>query len=293
MEPPRIRIGNQTAWSAPALMAPFEYAVAIGFDAFEWFPDKKNGRLGWNSADLSAAARADIRNTAQAKGVRLSVHADGAAHPLDPAAFPILLRDLELAEALGARLLNLHLYAEAGVNAYAGSVVPLLHRAAAGGLQVAIENTPETTPQHFNELFAAWQAMDLPAAVRVGMCFDLGHANLCPATRNDYLKYFGQLAPHVPVIHLHVHENRGDADTHLPLFTGPAGADPRGIEEFLRRLRLRRYSGSVILEQWPRPPSLLNAARDRLLQMWQAVNQPTDACFVVDSIFKSGGVPGR
>jgi sugar phosphate isomerase/epimerase len=281
----RIFIGNQTAFSAATFLEPFEYALANGFDAFEWFSDKKPNGPGWDGADLSPDLRADIRKTAQAKGVRLSVHAQCAANPLRPGSFPILLRELELAEGLGAALLNLHLYTEAGVAPYARAVVPLLQQAAARGLQVSIENTPETTPQHFNELFAAWQAMDLPTSVRVGMCFDLGHANLCPATRNHYLSYLDQLAPHVPIIHLHVHENQGDTDAHLPLFTGPAATDARGIEGFLKRLHRRDYTGSIILEQWPQPPSLLNAARDRLLQMWQAVGPRPEVLSTLNSLY--------
>ena len=267
-----IFIGNQTAFTAASFLEPFEYALANGFDAFEWFSDKKPNGPGWDGADLSPGLRADIRRSAEAKGMRLSVHAHCAANPLRPDSIPTLMRDLELAEALGAVLVNLHLHTEAGVIAYARAAVPLLQRAAAGGLQVSIENTPQTTPQHFNELFAAWAAMDLPASVRVGMCFDLGHANLCPATRNDYLGYLDQLTPRVPIIHLHVHENRGDIDAHLPLFTGPAATDARGIVGFLERLRRRAYTGSFILEQWPQPPGLLNAARNRLRQLWSGMD---------------------
>lgn len=266
-----IHVGNQTAFSAANLLEPFQYALAEGFDAFEWFPDKKPSGLGWDSDDLDPATRTDIRQAARAKGMRLSVHAHSAANPLRANAFPLLLRELDLAEELGAVLLNLHLCPEDGLPAYARAVAPLLGQAAVRGLRLSIENTPATTPQQFNELFAAWRALELPVAACAGMCFDLGHANLCAATRNDYLAYLDQLDPQVPIIHVHVHENWGDADTHLPLFTGPAGADPRGIKSFLERLRRRRYSGSFILEQWPRPPSLLNDARKRLLEVWSAV----------------------
>jgi hypothetical protein len=36
----RIRLGNQTSFSAPPLV-PFRFACEHGFEAFEWFPDKK------------------------------------------------------------------------------------------------------------------------------------------------------------------------------------------------------------------------------------------------------------
>ena len=127
------------------------------------------------------------------------------------------------------------------------------------------ELTQEEFFHTFNELFDRLGSTvpELPA----GMCLDIGHANLCTATRNDYLGFLDQLAEFVPIIHLHLHENWGDADTHLPLFTGPAAADPSGVVGLLERLRARKYNGSAILEQWPDPPALLVNARDHLRRL--------------------------
>jgi sugar phosphate isomerase/epimerase len=264
-----IRIGNQTAFSAATPIQPFEYAVANGFDAFEWFPDKKPWGAGWDESDLDAEARRNVRVTAGACGMRLSVHARWQANPLKPEAWPILLKDLELAEDLGASLLNIHLYTEAGLDAYVGAIKPLAGRVADAGLQLSIENTPLTTPDDFNALFGRLcDAPDFPAGKQVGMCLDLGHANLCASNRNDYLRYLDLLGPGVPIIHLHLHENWGDFDSHLPLFTGPAGRDSSGLREFSARIQRRDYSGSIVLEQWPQPPSLLNQARDALKQLF-------------------------
>lgn len=103
------------------------------------------------------------------------------------------------------------------------------------------------------------------------MCFDVGHANLCAATHNDYVRYLDELAPEVPVIHAHVHENYGDADSHLTLFTGPAGRDDQGIRSILKRLAARTFDGVMILEQWPTPPELLIQARTRLRALCSAI----------------------
>jgi sugar phosphate isomerase/epimerase len=276
-----IHIGNQTACYAATPTEPFEYALANGFDAFEWFPDKKPGNAGWDELDLSPGLRAELRSAAQSRGMRLSVHARWTFNPLIADAAPIVLRDIELAKDLGAAVLIIHLYPQAGMRSYAEAVLPLLRWAAASGLKVAIENTPETTPDQFNELFDELQRLAPPELQHVGMCLDLGHANLCACTRNHYLGYIDRLQAHVPIIHLHVHENWGDADSHLPLFTGPAGRDCRGVQGFLERMVQRRYSGSLILEQWPRPPSLLNEARARLLQMLSA---PGTACSVSSAV---------
>jgi sugar phosphate isomerase/epimerase len=266
-KPPHILIGNQTAFSAASLRDPFDYALANGFHAFEWFPDKKPWGAGWDESNLDADARADIRHAAETRGIRLSVHARWPANPLSPDAWPAFLKDIELAEAIGAVLLNIHLCLEAGLEAYVKAVAPLVRRLVGTNLLLSIENSPETTPEHFNELFARLRGFEALRTDHVGMCLDIGHANLCAATRNDYVGYLDRLDPRVPIIHLHVHENWGDCDSHLPLFTGPAGRDLSGVRGFIERIRRRNYSGSIILEQWPHPPSLLNQAREGLRQL--------------------------
>ena len=261
-----IHVGNQTSCWTATPGEPFDFALANGFDAFEWFPDKKPG-VGWDEEDLNAVQRRKIRETAQAHGMRLSVHARWQANPLEPPSWPLFEKDIQLATDLGAALVNIHLYHERGIPAFVEAIQPLINRLAEAGLQLAIENTPHHSPEDFNELFAELRRRNPHYTTHVGMCFDLGHANLCGATRNDYLKFLDRLAPHVPIIHLHLHENYGDADRHLPLFTGPAGQDASGIRGMVERLRKRNFSGSAIFEQWPQPPSLLRQSRDKLVQL--------------------------
>jgi phosphoglucan,water dikinase len=261
-----IAIGNQTSFGAATPTEPFDYALANGFDAFEWFPDKHDG-AGWDTSDLDGPLRAQIRESARAAGMRLSVHARLQADPLRPECQAWFREDLELAREIGAVLVNIHLYHEAGVPAFVEAIQPLVRQASQAGLLLTIENTPYDSPEMFNALFERIRAgASLPAS-SVGMCLDVGHANLCAATHNDYLGFVDRLAPHVPILHLHLHENWGDADSHLTLFTGASAHDDSGVRGLLHRLRRRDFSGSIILEQWPQPPSLLNAARDRLRQM--------------------------
>jgi phosphoglucan, water dikinase len=261
-----VYLGNQTACWAARLTEPFEHALASGFDAFEWFPDKKPG-AGWDDSDLGEEQRQAIRETAHTHGVRLSVHARWQANPLQSDSRALLWKDFELACDLGATLLNLHLYHEEGLETYLDAILPLVRQTGESGLQLAIENTPHHGPEQFNELFARLWRREEARLGHVGMCLDLGHANLCAATRNDYLRFLDQLDAQVPIIHLHLHENWGDADTHLPLFTGPAGRDDSGMQGLVERLGKRCFSGSIILEQWPHPPALLNQARDRMLDL--------------------------
>jgi sugar phosphate isomerase/epimerase len=267
----RIRIGNQTAISCTDRMEPFEFALRHCFDAFEWFADKKvradGTTAGWDEPDMDGTTRAWIRDTGKAHGMLFTVHAPWQANPLHAAGVELLLRSLDFARDIGADLVNLHLYMDEGAAGYVRSLEPAIQAATAAGLRLSIENTPHTTPSDFNQTFTHFRARGAGWPAVVGMCLDIGHANLCEQTHNNFLRYLDLLEPQVPIIHLHVHENYGDADSHLTLFTGPAGANDQGVRAFLERLRRRAYHGAMILEQWPRPPELLVEAADRLRQL--------------------------
>lgn len=270
----RIRIGNQSAFSSSTVIQPFEYAVAEGFDAFEWFPDKRESGAGWAESDISKEQRDFIKKTALAHDICLSVHAPWQANPLRPESRDIFLKDIEFAQDIGASLINIHLYTDEGIASYVHAIVPLIKDLTKAGIKLSIENTPITRPQDFNELFRQLLVLNLTDTAHVGMCLDLGHANLCEATLNDYLKFIDLLDSRVPIIHIHLHENYGDHDSHLPLFTGPAGKNDSGIKGFIERMGRRNFSGCVILEQWPEPPGLLNDARNRLLKMISISERP-------------------
>ena len=263
----RIRIGNQTSASASLVMQPFEYAVAHGFDAFEWFPDKKKSGEGWTEDEISKETRRAIKETAQAKDISLSVHAPLPSHPLKTSAKESFSKGLEFALDIGASLFNIHFDPGSGIKAYAESILPLIEILSQRNIRLSLENTIDTTPEDFNELFTHIRDLPLPDISSVGMCLDIGHANLCRRTRNDYLKYVDLLEPHVPIIHLHMHENYGDFDSHLTVFTGPSAKNTAGIEGLIKRLKDREFSGNIIFEQWPQPAELLDNARKRLIEI--------------------------
>ena len=263
----RIRIGNQTAFAASRLMLPFEYAVANGFDTFEWFPDRHESGEGWEESDIDAGTRRYIKDMATAHDIALSVHASLRANPLKHEDHALLFKDIEFAQDIAASLFNIHLYTDQGIESYIKSIMPVIRRSAEAGIKLSIENTPLTTPYDFNKIFALFQDMPMDTT-HTGMCLDPGHANLCAETRNNYLGFIDRLDTQAPVIHIHMHENYGDRDSHLTIFSGPAGENAAGVRGFIERMKKRRFSGSVILEQWPDPPSLLDRARHRLYQMW-------------------------
>ncbi|WP_193214312.1 sugar phosphate isomerase/epimerase family protein [Luteolibacter marinus] len=265
MKSPVIRIGNQTAYSAGSVLEPFEFAVAHGFQAFEFFPDRGfSGTGGWAEDDLDPETRQRIRETAAAHGIELTVHATLEFHPLQSPDHPRLAGTIGLAVDLGASLVNLHLEMDQGAEAFVQALRPTLEKTAEAGMKLAIENTVHTGPDDFNAFFSALRADQEAPADHVGMCLDLGHANLYDRYRNNYIGYLDAVSPEVPIIHLHLHENHGDRDSHLPLFTGPSRDHPAGLIALVDRLAKRSFDGCAILEQWPHPPSLLVEARDRL-----------------------------
>jgi sugar phosphate isomerase/epimerase len=267
----QIRIGNQTAFSAVTPLEPFEYAVKNGFSAFEWFPDKKESGEGWDEDALDTKTRRYIAETALARDMALTVHAPWRADPLEPESHALLLKAVGLARDVKAVLLNIHLHDYKGIKAYVEAVRPIIRLCAESGIRLSMENTPFTGPEDFNALFALLRGIRGLRTDHVGMCLDIGHANLHGPTLNDYLGFMDRLDKEVPIIHIHMHENHGDYDSHLPLFTGPAGGNDAGIRGFMERIRKRRFSGCLILEQWPEPPALLNEARERLYRMLDAI----------------------
>jgi sugar phosphate isomerase/epimerase len=262
-----LRVGNQSAFSAHPLTLPFDFAVQNGFDAFEWFPDKRPDGAGWVIGDLSAAQRQNFRDRARDAGISLSVHAPVHAEPLRSGSVRELDDSLRLAVDLGAGLLNIHFSEPRRVEEYAAAVTPLLQRCAISGVKLAIENVPATSPEDFNRLFSLLPRSNGRGEPAVGMCLDVGHANLHAGTNNDYIAYVDRLRPEVAIIHVHLHENNGDRDSHLVIFTGPSARDPSGVQALLDRLEKRAFAGNVILEQWPQPPEQLAQARDRLLAL--------------------------
>jgi sugar phosphate isomerase/epimerase len=267
MELPCIRIGNQTSKEVP-WADPFQFALRRGFDAFEWFSDR--GRDGWSEADMDAAARVQLRRQCEEAGLLCSVHAPYAADPVTQEGEAAILRSIEFAGTIGGGVVNLHLFPERPVKLFAARLGPLLEAARLRNVRLSLENTPAVSPEHVNEVFAVL-AHNPNAEGRIGLCFDMGHANLHESTRNNYCGFLDRLGGHVPVIHWHAHENWGDRDSHLTLFTGPAARDDRGVRGVLHRLLKRGFAGSVVLEQWPHPPELLVQARDRLRQLLTSV----------------------
>jgi len=114
------------------------------------------------------------------------------------------------------------------------------------GVRVALENMPEMgqmmmgrTPQ---ELLRLLEGFDF------GICFDIGHAHTA-RTIDDFLRLKDR------VINVHIHDNLGDRDAHLPIGEGNI--------DFKKVLRgLSGYDGRYVIEARSLTDGVLS--RDRL-----------------------------
>jgi sugar phosphate isomerase/epimerase len=262
----RPPIGNQTAFSASNWLDPFRFALNHGFGAFEWFSDRR-GDLGWAFSDCDGGCRAYLAAQGRDAGMVFTVHAPWDSNPSDPWGRAQLRSSLDFARDVGARIVVQHLPSPEREAAWVASMADPVHWAEQAELVFALENTVETSPADVSRVLTSLRRQHGSNAP-VTFCLDIGHANLCAATRNDYVGFFDALGPELPIVHMHLHENWGDQDQHLVLFTGPSAHHPEGVSSLLGRLRARDYRGVFILEQWPQPPELLLNAAERLKALW-------------------------
>lgn len=258
--------------------------AARHFDGYEWYMDRAEANR------LSAADRQRYRDLTRRYDLLTSVHAPWTDDPRTPRGQQVVEDSIRFAQDVGATLVNIHYYFEYDLPTFVPSLLPLIRSAGSRGVRLAIENTYESGPEHFNELFARLRTA-LGADFRhVGMCLDVGHANLyggkpdSAGTINDYCAYVRRLDPQrVPIIHAHFHENRGSGegegpwDAHRILFTGPAQHNDSGIRQVVGRLKPHGFSGLVVFEQYEAPstsgqfPPRQYEARRRLTDIFQSV----------------------
>ena len=201
---------------------------------------------------LSLPELGDLGRRLAAAGLAVTVH--GPFHDLNPGALePLVLQasarrfaqTLEAAAALQARLVVFHpgydrwkyggqdhLWLEQNLLFWP----PLLEMARQAGIKIAIENIFEIEPRTLVDLLDAIDRPDF------GHCFDVGHWRLFAETSLE--DWFAALAPRL--LHLHLHDNNGGGDDHLPV--------GEGIIDFHRLFAL--------LGQLPSLPSMTLEAHD-------------------------------
>ncbi|HOD73253.1 MAG TPA: sugar phosphate isomerase/epimerase family protein [Candidatus Bipolaricaulis anaerobius] len=226
----RHQLGLSTfLWPGMDVERWLELALELGLGGVELRADPRAAGPG----DLSPAVRLRLRNQLAERGLWSTVHAPiydlNLASPLRAiaaASVEEVIGALDLASDLGSRLLVVHPgHVDSDYLPLAGerdlawrrfslAMEVILARAARKGVQVALEN--KQRPR-------GWDMVHTPAehvqAVDrfpgLGACLDFGHLHTTGGDPTAYVAALGER-----LVHVHLHDNRGERDEHLPLGRG-------------------------------------------------------------------------
>lgn len=179
------------------------------------------------------------------------------------AAIDELRRCIDVAQLLGAPFCTTHflgwpsfLEEEQGYEYYRQAYTILLKHGKERGVAVTLENNPDNKHQlkHFREIF-----FRLP---ELKLTFDIGHGNVKTARSmtRDYL-----FALNDRLAHVHMSDNDGEGDDHLPF-----GAPKRGAINLMHELRGLKdfhYDGTITLEVFGHA-RWLQASADLVRECW-------------------------
>jgi sugar phosphate isomerase/epimerase len=125
------------------------------------------------------------------------------------------------------------------------------------GIQPMFENyiTPFASPQAFLEIKKRVKGIKIH--------LDVGHCNLAGRSDKVTEEFFKKFKE--DIIHLHMHDNKGFKDEHLPLGCGTI--DWIKIIEILKR---SGYDGTITLEVFSPDKEYLSISREKLLKLWKS-----------------------
>ncbi len=89
---------------------------------------------------------------------------------------------------------------------------------------------------------------------------DIGHANLFGRKPEEFIEKF-----HPKLKHVHLHDNFGNADLHLPL-----GCGVINWEEVLKTLK-KYYDGTITLEIFSRDRDYVLLSKEKLRKLWEGI----------------------
>jgi sugar phosphate isomerase/epimerase len=90
---------------------------------------------------------------------------------------------------------------------------------------------------------------------------DIGHANLCGRSPEDFIRKF-----HNRLRHVHMHDNNGKDDLHLPIGTGSIKWDR------LIKVLKKHYDGTITLEIFSKDKDYALLSREKLKKLWARKN---------------------
>lgn len=167
---------------------------------------------------------------------------------------------LPMFAAVGARLVNVHI--ASGVSSFGRaamrrangqSFAELAARAEPHGIQIMVEHPPDTNIS-IDDIRAI-----VDADARLGFHLDVGHANVGGDRLDGMLKALG-----ARLVHVHVSDNRGYGDDHMPL-----GAGRIDWPRVIRMLKQIGYDGTITLEVFATDRDYLLRSAEKLRRWWE------------------------
>ena len=238
------------------LLAEIDWIAANGFDFIDL-------ALEAPAAALETTDWKSIRSALSKSGLDLICHAAPYYPVNNPsplvrrAALDELRRSVDVAAHLGATLCTTrflgwpaHLADASGYEFIKQLYTILLRHGAKKGVQIALENSVRNTHQlkYFREIFHRLPDLRL--------LYDIGHGNVETAaqhTTRDYL-----FALRESLAHVHLSDNDGSSDGHLPL--GAPASGGIDIEREIRTLHSFGYDGTITLQVFGDRRLLLESA---------------------------------
>lgn len=165
------------------------------------------------------------------------------------AAYAELRRSVDVAAFLGATVCTMHFRAwprhqsfQSGVAMYASELGALVAYGAERNVQIAMENSPHNLHQlkPFREI--------LHRVPQLKLLYDIGHGNINTpkSLTRDYLFDLRDR-----LVHVHLSDNDGQGDDHLPLGAPKSGS--LKLDQEFQNLRNFNYDGTLTLEIFGHP----------------------------------------
>jgi sugar phosphate isomerase/epimerase len=174
-------------------------------------------------------------------------------------------RNLQAAHRIGARVMNVHYTKvpkffppDKAVAWHVEVLAPLCAEAADLGVTIVLEHIPHGGSDQLESIEAIMGQVPL-----LGFHLDSGHTKL-ERGHDRWEEYLDKLGSRLR--HVHLSENDGTGDQHLPL-----GAAPRSTTNWpkhIKKLKATGYDGTITLEIFATHREYLLLSRDLLRQWW-------------------------
>lgn len=173
---------------------------------------------------------------------------------------------LQVTQQIGATVMNVHyrptpkfFTVEQTVDWHVETLAPLCEEADSLGITIVLEHVPHGGDDQLEQFLAI---MDRVALLRFHL--DSGHAKLERSYDrwHEYLDHLGDKLAHV-----HLSDNDGTADQHLPLAAPPRSTT--NWPEHIRALKATGYDGTITLEVFSPEKKHLLWSRQLLRQWWE------------------------